>query len=352
MPKKPLSEQVVVVTGASAGLGRAVARLAASQGAALCVVSRGGDGLDATVRELERLGARAHGIQADVASLDACHRVVEETIDRFGRVDTFCANAMVTVYREARELEPEELRRVFDVNFFGGVNCYWASLQQLVASRGTFVQVASALSYRGIPLQAAYCSSKAALRTFYETARVEHRKHGIPVDVSVILPGAINTPQFDVARQYIGKQPQPVPPIYEPEPFAEGVVHCFEHPVRELPLGWGAQKLLWGQKLSPRAGDLVLLRNGWKGQHTGEDKPVSSPDNLFEPVAGDKGARGRFSGRSRSSTLWTSLRLRRLLIGAAVAGAGLASMGITNSREKPLVRLARGVTNFSWQHWH
>jgi hypothetical protein len=218
------------------------------------------------------------------------------------------------------------------------VNCYWASLPHLTQARGTFVQVASALSYRGIPLQAAYCSSKAALRAFFESARVEHAKHRIPVDISVILPGAIDTPQFDVARQYVGRQPQPIPPIYEPEPFAEGVVHCFEHPVRELPLGWGAQKLLWGQKLSPRAGDLVLLRNGWKGQHTGEPKPVSSPDNLFEPLPGDRGARGRFSDRSRATTMWTTLRLRRVLLGATVAGVGLATMGITNSRGKPLVR--------------
>ena len=152
------------------------------------------------------------------------------------------------------------------------------------------------------------------------------------------MPGAINTPQFETARQYLGKQPQPVPPIYEPEPFAEAVLHCFEHPVRELPVGWGAQKLLWGQKLSPRAGDLVLRRNGWRGQHTDEAKPVGSPDNLVEPLPGDRGARGRFSAQARDSTFWTSLRLRRLLVGAAAAGVGLATMGITNSREKPLIR--------------
>jgi NAD(P)-dependent dehydrogenase (short-subunit alcohol dehydrogenase family) len=336
--KQPLHAQVVVVTGGSAGLGRAVARLAARRGAAVVVAARGADALAATVRELEEAGARAHGVEADVASLDDCRRIVQEAVDRFGRIDTFCSNAMATVYQEARDLRPDELRRVLEVNFFGGVNCYWASLPHLTQARGTFVQVASALSYRGIPLQAAYCSSKAALRAFFESARVEHAKHRIPVDISVILPGAIDTPQFDVARQYVGRQPQPIPPIYEPEPFAEGVVHCFEHPVRELPLGWGAQKLLWGQKLSPRAGDLVLLRNGWKGQHTGEPKPVSSPDNLFEPLPGDRGARGRFSDRSRATTMWTTLRLRRVLLGATVAGVGLATMGITNSRGKPLVR--------------
>jgi NAD(P)-dependent dehydrogenase (short-subunit alcohol dehydrogenase family) len=336
--KKPLNEQVVVVTGASAGLGRAVARLAGARGAKVVVAARGTDGLDGCLRELESLGAEAHAVQADVAVLDDVHCIVEETVDRFGRIDTFCSNAMVTVYREARELSDDELRRVLDVNFFGGVNCYQASLPSLIESRGTFVQVASALSYRGIPLQAAYCSSKAALRTYFETARVEHRKHDIPVDISVVLPGAINTPQFDVARQYIAKQPQPVPPIYQPEPFAEGVVHCFEHPIRELPLGWGAQKLLWGQKLSPRAGDLMLRRMGWKGQHTGEPKPVGSPDNLFDPLPGDRGARGRFSAESRPTTAWTSLRLRRWLVGAAVVGAGLATMGLTHAGDRSLVR--------------
>jgi NAD(P)-dependent dehydrogenase (short-subunit alcohol dehydrogenase family) len=338
MGKRPIHEQVVLVTGSSAGLGRAIARLAASRGARVVAVARGGDGLDGTVAELEQLGAQVIGVQADVASLDDCHRAVEEALDRFGRLDTCCANAMVTVYQEARALDPGELRRVLEVNFLGAVNVYWASLAALTEARGTFVHVSSALAYRGIPLQAAYCSSKAAGRAFFESARVEHRKHRIPVDISLVLPGAINTPQFDTARQYIGKQPQPVPPIYEPEPFAEAALHCFERPVRELPVGWGAQKLLWGQKLSPRAADLVLLRNGWRGQHTNESKPVGSPDNLFDPLPGDRGARGRFSAQARGSTLWTSLRLRRLLLGAAVAGVGLATMGITNSREKPLIR--------------
>ena len=174
----------------------------------------------------------------------------------------------------------------------------------------------------------------------YSVTRIQHTMspYQNPVEITLSLPGAINTPQFDMARQYVGKQPQPVPPVYEPEPFAEAVVHTFEHPVRELPVGWGAQKLLWGQKLAPRAGDRMLLRSGWSGQHTGEDKPVGSPDNLFEPLPGDHGSRGRFGKRSRRSTLWTSLRLRRLILGAAVAGVGLATMSVTNGRAKTLVR--------------
>jgi hypothetical protein len=209
------------------------------------------------------------------------------------------------------------------VNFFGGVYGYWASLPYLRDTRGTFVQIASALSYRGIPLQAAYCATKAALRTFHETARVELQKEQSGVDICVILPGAINTPQFDRARQRIGFQPQPMPPIYEPEPFAAAVVRCCERPVRELPLGWGAQKAIWGEKLTPRLADLVLRRTGWKSQHSEEPKPIGSPDNLFQPLPGDPGAHGRFDDKSRNSTAWTWLRLHRPLIGA---GAALGTM--------------------------
>jgi len=196
-----------------------------------------------------------------------------------------------------------------DVNFFGQVYGYWAALPHLRASRGTFLSVNSALAYRGIPLQGAYCASKAALRAFFESARVELRKEGWDVAVSVVLPGAINTPQFDRDRQKIGYQPQPVPPIYQPELYAEATLHCAERPIRELPVSWGAQKLLWGQKLAPRAGDWVLRRNGWKSQHTDEPKPLDAPDNLFDTLPGDPGAHGRFDSRSRKSSVWTRLRL-------------------------------------------
>jgi hypothetical protein len=242
---------------------------------------------------------------------------------------------MVTVYAETHRLADDELRRVFDVNFFGGVYGYWAALPHLRQSKGTFIQVASALSYRGIPLQAAYCSSKAALRTFFESARVELQKEEAGVDVCVILPAAINTPQFDRAREKVGLQPQPVPPIYQPEPFADAVVRCCERPVRELPIGWGAQKLLWGQKLSPRTGDRILLRSGWRSQHTQELKPTDAPDNLFQPLPGDPGAHGRFDDRSRTTTAWTWLRFRRGLFGAGMA---LATMGLLASREGRLPR--------------
>src|SRR6059058_282785 len=245
--KKPLAEQVVVVTGASSGLGRAIARGAGEAGAKVVVTARNGEALDDAVREIEAFGSEALAVPADHAVQDEVAQVVEQAIDRFGRIDTYVANAIVTVMSEIEQLRLDELRRVFDVNFFGMVHGFWAALPHLKESKGTFLHVSSALAYRGIPLQAAYCSSKAAGRAFLESARVELEKEGADVAVSLVLPGAINTPQFDRDRQKIGYQPQPVPPIYQPEPFAEAVLHCMEHPIRELPISWGAQKLLWAR---------------------------------------------------------------------------------------------------------
>jgi NAD(P)-dependent dehydrogenase (short-subunit alcohol dehydrogenase family) len=309
MPKKPLQEQVMVVTGASSGVGRAIARAAGERGAKVVVAARGEEGLAAAVEEIERAGSEALAVPGDLAEQEQNEELVRRSLERFGRIDTFVANAIVTVYAEVEHLEPDELRRVMDVNFFGVAYGFWAALPALKESRGTFLHVSSALAYRGIPLQAAYCSSKAAARTFLESARVELQKHRYDVAISLVLPGAINTPQFDRDRQKLGKQPQPVPPIYQPEPYAAAVLHCAEKPIRELPVSWGAQKLLWGQKLSPRAGDWMLRRIGWKKQHTGEDKPVDSPNNLFETLPGDPGAHGRFDAQAKGSTVWTSLRL-------------------------------------------
>jgi NAD(P)-dependent dehydrogenase (short-subunit alcohol dehydrogenase family) len=317
--KKPLAEQVILVTGASSGVGRAVAREAGRRGGSVVLTARTQAALDAAAAEVEGLGGRAHAVAADAAETGAGERIVAATVERFGRLDTVVLSAMVTVYGEFEQLTPDEFRRVVDVNFLSRVELLRAALPELRRTRGTLVDVNSALAYRGIPLQGAYCATKAAMRTLLETVRTELEHEDAGVAVCAVLPGAINTPQFDRDRQKLGLQPQPVPPIYQPEVVAEAVVRCCERPERELPVSWGAQKLLWGQKLSPRAGDLVLLRNGWKAQTTGEPKPVDSPDNLFEPLPGDPGARGRFGDRSRGSSVWTDARLRLGKAGSAAA---------------------------------
>jgi NAD(P)-dependent dehydrogenase (short-subunit alcohol dehydrogenase family) len=315
--KRPLAEQVIVVSGASSGIGRAVARAAGARGAKVVVSARNVEGLEHAVGEIEAAGGEGLAVPGEASSEVDAESLCARAVERFGRIDTFVASVMVTVYAEVEELEPEELRRVLDVNFLGRAYAYRAALPHLKASRGTFIDVNSGLAYRGIPLQAAYCASKAAGRAYFESARVELEKHRTGVDLCLILPGGINTPQFDRGRQKLGSQPQPVPPIYQPEVVAEAILRCAERPERELPVTWAAQKLLWGQKLSPRLGDLVLLRNGWKGQTTGAPKPVGSPDNLWETIPGDPGAHGRFDDRARASSAWTSARLRLGKAGSA-----------------------------------
>ena len=324
--KTPVSEQVIVITGASSGIGRATARAAGARGAKVVVSARNDEALDRAVAEIESSGGEALAVPGDAASDVDAERLFARAVERFGRVDTVVASVMVTVYAEVEQLDLEELRRVMDVNFLGRARTFRAALPHLHASRGTFIDVNSALAYRGIPLQAAYCASKAAARTFFESARVEQEKHRTGVDVCLVLPGAFNTPQFDRARQKLGLQPQPIPPIYEPEVAAEAILRCAERPERELPIAWGAQKLLWGQKLSPRAGDLVLRRNGWTGQTTGDPKPVGSPDNLWEPLAGDPGSHGRFGSTARPSSGWTAARLKLARVrSAAVLTAAIVS---------------------------
>jgi NAD(P)-dependent dehydrogenase (short-subunit alcohol dehydrogenase family) len=335
---KPVEEQVLVVSGASSGIGRATARTAGARGAKVVVSARNADALAEAVREIEQAGGEALAVAGDATSLVDAESLCARAAERFGRIDTVVASVMVTVYAEVDDLDPEELRRVMDVNFLGRVHLYRAALPHLRRTRGTFVDVNSALAYRGIPLQAAYCASKAAGRAFFESARVEQEKTGSGVRISLVLPGAFNTPQFDRARQKQGLQPMPVPPIYQPEIAAEAILHCAERPERELPIAWGAQKLLWGQKLSPRAGDLVLLRTGWKGQTTGDPKPVGSPDNLWETIPADPGAHGRFDAESRTSSAWTAARLRLGKIGgiamlaAPLVAAAIGYHGVTKRR--------------------
>ena len=327
-----------MVTGASSGIGRAVARAAGGRGAAVVVSGRNGEALAAAAAEVEAAGGRAVAVPAEATSAADHAALCTRAVEHFGRIDSLVCSAMVTVLAEVEQLEADELRRVLDVNFMGRYYAFRAALPYLKESRGTFVDVNSGLAYRGIPLQAAYCASKAAGRAFFESARVELEKHGAGVDVCLVLPGGINTPQFDRGRQKLGLQPQPVPPIYQPEVVAEAVLHCCERPERELPVTWAAQRLLWGQKLSPRAGDLYLRRTGWHAQTTGEPKPVDSPDNLFEPVPGDPGAHGRFDARARGTSGWTQARIRLGKKGSAVAlvGSGLAVLfgyhGLTNRR--------------------
>jgi NAD(P)-dependent dehydrogenase (short-subunit alcohol dehydrogenase family) len=318
--------QVVVITGASAGVGRATVRRFADEGASVALIARGRERLEAAAREVEAAGGRALALPLDVADADAVEKAADEAEEELGPIDVWVNNAMVTVYAPVAQLSPDEFRRVTEVTYLGSVWGTMAALgRMLPRDRGTIVQVGSALAYRGIPLQSAYCGAKHALEGFYDSLRTELMHDGSNVRLTVVQLPALNTPQFSWGRTKMPREPQPVPPIFQPEVAAEAVVWAAQNPRRELYVGWPTVKTIVGNKLVPGLGDRYLARTGYEAQQIEEPVRPDRPDNLFEPVPGDFAAHGPFDDRAkpRSLQLWANLHRRWLGAGAA----GLAALG-------------------------
>ena len=320
--------RIVAITGASAGVGRATARAFAAEGADVALLARGTDGLEAARREVEAMGRRALAIPCDVA--DALR--VEEAAGRIeaelGPIDVWVNDAMVTVMSEVREMQPEEFRRVTEVTYLGTVHGTQAALRRMLPrDRGTIVQVGSALSYRAIPLQSAYCASKFAVRGFTDSLRTELLHQGSDVHVTMVQLPALNTPQFGWSRCRCEHHPQPVPPIYQPEVAAEAVVFASRARRREVWVGAQASAIILGNKLAAGLGDRYLARTGFDSQFTGEPIAPDRPDNLFQPLPGDRGAHGRFDDRARSRDpkLWLTKNAPRLAAAGLTLGAALAA---------------------------
>jgi NAD(P)-dependent dehydrogenase (short-subunit alcohol dehydrogenase family) len=326
--KKPVSEQVVVVTGASSGLGRAIARAAAERGAKVVVTARNEEALSNAVSEIERAGSEGLSVPADCTEQDQVERVVAQAIERFGRIDTYVANAIVTVYAEAERLTPEELRRVMDVNFFGTVYGYWAALPHLRASKGTFLHISSALAYRGIPLQAAYCGAKHAIQGFMDSLRTELLHDRSHVHVTMVQMPALNTPQFRWVKTRLPRMPQPVPPIFQPEVAAEAIHWAANHRRRELYVGMPTVEAIVGDKVASGFADWYLARTGFDSQQTAEPDDHARPCNLWDPVPGDHGAHGVFDGRAsaRCPELWIGTHRGELSLAGALAAAAAVLM--------------------------
>ena len=318
--------RVIVITGGTAGVGRATARRFARAGDAVAVLARGRDRLTATVAEIDRLagrlGGRGLGIAADVsdpAQVEAAAARIEREL---GPIDVWINNAMTTVVGPVEAVTPGELRRVTDVCYHGFV---WGTRAALFhmrpRNRGTIIQVGSALAYRSIPLQAAYCAAKHAIRGFTDSLRSELLHDRVAIDVCMVQLPAVNTPQFDWCANKTPHAPQPVPPIFQPEIIADAIHRLSRHPRREVFLGWSAIKAIVGQKLVPGIADRYLASRGYTGQLTAAPNP-HAPANLFAPVSGDRGARGRFDAQARSRD-----RLARLatVLGAAGVQAVIAA---------------------------
>ncbi|MGZ6123719.1 MAG: SDR family oxidoreductase [Myxococcales bacterium] len=324
MPR-PLSEQVVAVTGASSGVGRAIARALGARGAKVGLIARGRDGLDAAAEEIRSAGGEALVLPADVSRASEVQKAAHAIVEKWGRIDTWVNDAMVSVFSPVVEMTPEEYRRVTEVNYLGTVYGTLAALRYMIpANEGVVLQIGSALVYRSIPLQSAYCASKAAIRGFTDSLRCELLHDRSRVRVCMLQLPAVNTPQFDVVRTRLPRHPQPVPPIFQPEVIARAALHLAEHPRREMWVGWSAAKAIFAQKFIGGLLDRYLARKGWDSQM--DDRPVdplTRPDNLAAPLPGDRGAHGDFDARSRpsSSELWMRLNAGKLTAGAAAAAA-------------------------------
>jgi NAD(P)-dependent dehydrogenase (short-subunit alcohol dehydrogenase family) len=316
--------RVVVVTGASAGVGRAVAERFARDRARVALLARGRKGLEGAAAAVERLGGTALPLPTDVADPDAVEAAAAAAEEQLGEIDVWINNAMTTVFAFFRDIEPEEFRRATEVTYLGAV---WgtrsALARMLPRDRGTIVQVGSALAYRGIPLQSAYCGSKHALKGFFESMRTELQHEGSNVHMTMVqLPG-LDTPQFDHCRSKLEQAPQPVPPIYEPSVAADAIHYAAGARRRQMWVGGSTVMTILGNEIAPGIGDAYLARTGVESQLGGESSGPR-PGNLFEPVDADPGARGRFGKRAKPRSVQTWLSEHRLLVGATVLGLALA----------------------------
>lgn len=320
--------KVVAITGASAGVGRATARLFAKNGARVALIARGLDGLEATRSEMAQSGVKALALPLDVADAaqveDAAGRIETE----LGPIDIWINNAMVSVFSPIHEMTAEEFRRVSEVTYLGSVHGTLAALKRMKPrDRGVIIQVGSALAYRAIPLQSAYCAAKHAVRGFTDSLRCELLHDNSKVRVTMVQLPALNTPQFRWVKSRLPRKARPVPPIFQPEVAADAIFFAAHNPGRELFVGWPAVKAIVANKLAPGLLDHYLGRNGYASQqHDGPENP-NRAHNLWEPLDGDSGAHGVFDRQAKnwSAQFWASKHRSWLLLAGALALTGVSA---------------------------
>lgn len=313
--------EVVIITGASAGVGRAVAREFARHGAWVGLLARDQSALEHTREEVEKLGGRALVLVADVADAEAVERAADRIESEFGHIDIWINNAMASVMAPAMDMTVEEFRRVTEVTYLGYVHGTLTALRRMAPrNAGTIVQIGSALAYRSIPLQSAYCAAKHAVKGFTEALRCEllHDRRNIRLNM-VHLP-AVNTPQFEWIRSRMPKQPQPVTPIYQPEVIARAIYWSAHHDRREYLVGITTVGAIWANKFFPGLLDRYLARTGYRSQQTKEPASIERPDNLMQPVLQDFGAHGRFDRGAVPFSMQAWLGRHRAAVLAAVLG--------------------------------
>jgi NAD(P)-dependent dehydrogenase (short-subunit alcohol dehydrogenase family) len=335
---------IVVVTGGTAGIGRATVREFARNGYDVAILARGEDGLDATKREVDEMGHRALAIATDVADWTAVEAAADRTEKELGPIDVWVNNAFAGIFARFMDVTPDEYERVTRVTYLGQVNGTRAALKRMLPrDRGKIVLVGSALAYRGIPLQSAYCGSKHAIQGFIDSVRCELLHDKTSVTITMVQMPGVNTPQFDWIRAKLPGQPRPVGKVYQPEVAGRAIYAAAHDTRKEMLVGLPTVEAVWGNKVASSLLDDYLAETGFKSQQRPERVQPDRKDNLFAPVAGDHGARGSFSDEAvdSSAELWISehkkeLGLAVLGAAAAVAGAGFmfASRGDKKASER------------------
>ena len=319
--------EVVVITGASAAVGRATARKFARHGARIALLARGTDGLEAAQREVEELGGTAIVVPVDVANAEQVEAAAARVEIDLGKIDIWINNAMASVFSPIKEMTPEEFRRVTEVTYLGYVYGTLAALKRMLPrDRGVIVQVGSALAYRGIPLQSAYCAAKHAVQGFCDSLRCELLHDQSCVRLTMVQLPALNTPQFGWVKSRLPQKAQPVPPIFQPEVAAEAIYFAAHNPRREFYVGAPSVGVIVANKFVPGLLDHYLARSGYDSQQYDGAEDPNRPNNLWQPVPGDHGAHGAFDARARSWSpqLWTSEH--RTLVALAAIGLGISGL--------------------------
>ncbi|HET9365848.1 MAG TPA: SDR family oxidoreductase [Candidatus Angelobacter sp.] len=321
-----VKHETVVITGASAGLGRAAAREFGRHGAKVGLLARGIEGLEGAKREIESMGGTALAIPTDVADAEAVEHAAALVEERLGPINIWVNNAMASVFSPVKQMKPEEYKRVTDVTYLGVVYGTLAALKRMLPrNSGTIVQVGSALAYRSIPLQSAYCAAKHAISGFTDSLRSELIHDKSKIRLTMVQMPALNTTQFGWVKSRLKNKAKPVPPIFQPEVGARAIYWAAHHRRRELYVGWPTVEAIVGNKVAPGFLDHYLARNGFSAQQTSEPEDPNRPNNLWEPLPGDHGAHGTFDALAHEKSWELRTTLNRLWIGA---GLGITAAGI------------------------